>query len=258
VNPIREVKRGATKLLVGTDASRREQVALAYQRYGRGKAIAFPIQDTWLWKMDVSIKVEDTTQITFWRRMMRWLVDGVPDNVSIMTSLDRVDPGEPVKLTAQVMDQAFVGVNDARVIAQVVSPSGKTSDVALEWTVAHDGEYTGSFVPAEVGHYEVKVAAARDESDLGTSVMHTRVSAGDSEYFDATMRAPLLKRVAEDTGGRFFTPDTVSGLSEAISYSGRGVTVVEERDLWDMPVIFVLLLGLVGGEWLFRRTRGLA
>ena len=25
---------------------------LAYQRYGRGKSLAFPIQDSWIWKMD--------------------------------------------------------------------------------------------------------------------------------------------------------------------------------------------------------------
>ena len=35
-------------------------------------------------------------------------------------------------------------------------------------------------------------------------------------------------------------------LPEAISYTGRGVTVVEERDLWDMPILLLLLLGLMG------------
>ena len=70
--------------------------------------------------------------------------------------------------------------------------------------------------------------------------------------------APLLKRIAEETGGRFFTPSNAAALPEAISYSGRGVTVVEERDLWDMPVLFVALVGLVGAEWGFRRVKGLA
>ena len=85
-----------------------------------------------------------------------------------------------------------------------------------------------------------------------------RASAGDAEYFDAAMRAPLLKRIAEDTGGRFFTPANAASLPEAISYSGRGVTVVEERELWDMPIILIALLGLLGAEWGFRRVRGLA
>ena len=88
--------------------------------------------------------------------------------------------------------------------------------------------------------------------------MSVRVSAGDAEFFDAAMRAPLLKRVAEETGGRFFTPGTAPSLPEAISYSGRGVTVVEERELWDMPALFLLLVGLVAAEWGFRRAKGLA
>jgi len=85
-----------------------------------------------------------------------------------------------------------------------------------------------------------------------------RVSAGDAEYFDAAMRAPLLKRVAEETGGRFFTATNASSLPEAISYNGRGVTVVEERELWDMPALFILLIGFVAAEWGYRRVKGLA
>ena len=88
--------------------------------------------------------------------------------------------------------------------------------------------------------------------------MHARASAGDSEYFDAAMRSSLLKRIAEETGGRFFTPADAASLPEAISYSGRGVTVVEERDLWDMPILLMLLLALIGAEWGYRRMRGLA
>jgi hypothetical protein len=130
--------------------------------------------------------------------------------------------------------------------------------VPLEWTVSKDGEYRGQFVPDETGLYEVKATAKRDGKDLGTSVTHARSAAGDAEYFDAAMRASLLNRVAEDTGGHFFTPETASQLPEAINYSGRGVTVVEERDLWDMPIFLIALLGLIAAEWGYRRTRGLA
>jgi hypothetical protein len=72
------------------------------------------------------------------------------------------------------------------------------------------------------------------------------------------MRASLLKRIAEETGGRFFTPSNAATLPEAVSYTGRGVTVVEERDLWDMPILLLLMLGLMGTEWAYRRVRGLA
>jgi len=258
VNPIRLLKPGATSLLSATDNRRQDQVVLAYQRYGRGKAIAMPIQDSWIWRMDVKMGVTDTTHQMFWRRLVRWLVDGVPEQVNITTSNDRVEPGEAVKLTAEVMDGAYVEVNDSRVAASIVSPSGKTTELPVEWTVTKDGDYRASFVPEENGVYKVAVHAVRGEKDLGTTTMNIRVSAGDSEYFDAAMRAPLLKRIAEDTGGRFFTSADASSLPEAISYNGRGVTVVEERELWDMPALFLLLVGLVASEWGYRRVKGLA
>jgi hypothetical protein len=32
----------------------------------------------------------------FWRRLIRWLVDGVPEQVNLTTTADRVEPGEPI------------------------------------------------------------------------------------------------------------------------------------------------------------------
>jgi uncharacterized membrane protein len=258
VNPIHQVKPGATTLLVGQDSRRQDQIVLAYQPYGRGKTLAMPIQDSWLWKMDAKVAVTDTMHATFWRRMVRWLVDDVPDQVNLATGHDRVEPGEEVRFTAEVLDPAYVEVNDANVEAQIISPSGKTTSIPMEWTVERDGEYGAVFSPDEPGLYEIKAAATRDQKPIGTSVMHLRVSAGDAEYYDAAMRAPLLKRLAEETGGRFFTPANAASLPDAISYSGRGVTVVEERELWDMPALLLLLIALLGGEWAFRRARGLA
>ncbi len=262
VNPIHAVKPGATVLLQGADKQKNDQIILAWQRYGRGKAVAMPIQDSWLWRMDAKIAVEDTTHATYWRRLVRWVVDGVPDPVNVRTNQDRVEPGEPVKITADVYDAAYVEVNDSRVLATVTSPSGKKSEIPMEWTISRDGEYTASFVPDEPGVYDVKVDAARTVNNaskvLGTDDVHVRASAGDAEYFDAAMRGSLLRRIADDTGGHFFTPANVAQLPEAVSYTGRGVTVVEERDLWDMPIVLLLLLGLLGAEWGIRRVRGLA
>jgi uncharacterized membrane protein len=258
VNSVHQVKPGATILLSAVDNQRKDQVVLAYQRYGRGKAIAMPIQDSWLWKMDVKVPVADTTHAMFWRRMLRWLVDGVPGQVNVTTTADRVEPGEPVKLAAEVLDAAYTEVNDSRVMARITAPSGKVSEVPVDWTVTRDGDYRASFTPEEAGIYDIRVAAVRDQKDLGAAAMHMRVSAGDAEYFDAAMRAPLLKRIAEETGGRFFTPANAASLPEAVSYTGRGVTVVEERELWDMPALLMMLVALVGTEWGYRRVRGLA
>ena len=80
VNPISEVRPGATALLRGTgEGLTADQVVLAHQRYGRGKALALTIQDDWLWQMSAQVPLEDQSHEIFWRQLMRWLVDGVAE-----------------------------------------------------------------------------------------------------------------------------------------------------------------------------------
>jgi uncharacterized membrane protein len=257
--PVASLKPGASLLLSGTDRNGRQQVVLGWQRYGRGKALVLPVQDTWLWRMHASMAVEDTTHRYFWQRLTRWLVDGVPEPAMVTLSPDRPQPGDPITITAEVFDEEYRGINDARVFAHVTSPSGRIEDVPMEWTVEQDGEYRAQFTPTEDGVYRVAVDGARRNGDVtARGTASVRVGPSDAEYFDAAMRAPLLRRLAEETGGRFFRSGDTSSLADAISYSGRGVTVVEERDLWDMPIVLVAVLGLMAAEWLTRRKWGLA
>lgn len=258
VNRIAKVKPGATVLLTGLDEGRNERPVLSYQRYGRGKALALATQDAWLWRMHATMAVDDTTHRTFWRRLLRWLVDDVPDRVELSVSQDNVEPGQPITLVSDVRDKDYAPVNDAAVVAHVTGPSGKVEDVPLEWSVAKAGEYKAVFTPSEPGQYQVRVASTRAGQDMGSATANVVAGPSVSEYFDAGMRAPLLRRLAEETGGKFYTAKDTATLAEAIAYSGRGVTVVDERDLWDMPIVFLLFLGVIGTEWAFRRARGLA
>jgi uncharacterized membrane protein len=257
VNPLRSVKPGATILLSGVDERKREQIVLAQQRYGRGKAIAFPIQDSWTWQMHADMAVEDLTHENYWRQLLRWLVDGVPDHVEVHTSADRVEAGETVTITADVVDPTFVEINDARTIAQVEGPKGPIS-VPMQWTGERSGQYRGSFVAPDDGQYTARVEATRGEKSLGVGVAQLRAAPGDSEYFDAGMNAARLRRIAEETGGRFYSAPEIAAMPEDVRYSGRGVTTVEERDLWHLPIVLGLILILMCAEWGYRRAVGLA
>jgi len=255
VNAIREVKPGATTLLTSDDES---LVVLAFQRYGAGKSLAFLAQDSWMWQMHADIPVDDQTHEILWRRLLRWLVDGVPDQVVAEVPKDRVELDETVTLNAEVNDASYEEINTSQVSAWITDPDGELSEVPMDWTADRDGEYAASFTPRKEGLYEVRIEATTDGELLGSDTAYFRVTPSDSEYYDSTMRAPLLERIAEETGGRFYTTDTVDSLVDDIQTVGGGVTVIEERDLWDMPALLLLLFVLVLGEWGYRRARGLA
>jgi hypothetical protein len=208
--------------------------------------------------MHASIPVEDMTHENYWRQLLRWLVDDVPGPVEVHTSTDRVEAGEQVAITADVVDDTFVEINDAQVTATVTAPDGGTVEVPMQWTGERNGQYRGTFVSGAQGMYATRVAASREGKALGTGQAHVRASPGDAEYFDATMHAARLQRIAEETGGRFYTPDTMGTLAEDLKYTGRGVTTIEERDLWHMPIVLFLLVALTCAEWGYRRAVGMA
>ena len=251
-------KAGATVLLNGTDERGRTQPVLTWQQYGRGRAVALTLQDTWQWQMHASISLEDQTHENYWRQMLRWLVDGVPGVVDVRAQSDRVEPGEAVTIEATVVDPTYVELNDATVLAHVVRPGGSTTDVQLQWTGERDGQYRGTFISSEAGSYEVAVDASRSSKVIGSGKIYVRAGASDAEYFDPTMHEGPLRRIADETGGRYYTPDTVAGIAEDVRYAGRGVTSVEERELWNMPIILVALMGLICAEWGYRRAVGLS
>ena len=265
INAPLPIKPAATVLLNGTDERNRTVPMLVWQPYGRGKGIAFLPQDSWEWQMHASIPLEDMTHENLWRQMLRWLVADSPAPVEASTTTDRVEPGEAVTIEASVVDPTWLDVNDARVSARVSRPGGTTIDVPLQWTGERDGQYRGTFVSTVPGAYEIAVFAERNGKPIGTTdplkpatTAYVRAGAGDSEYFDPTMHEAPLRRIADETGGRFYTTANVAGLAEDVSYAGRGVTSVEERELWNMPIILIMLVGLVCAEWGYRRAVGLS
>jgi hypothetical protein len=208
--------------------------------------------------MHADIPVGDPTLSTLWRQTLRWLTSDVPGRVSVVATPDQVNPRTAVELHADVADSSFVKINDAQVVAHVISPSGTSRDVSLEWAVDRDGEYRGTFTPEENGVYAVHVDATSKTTAAASDSTFVRVADLNAEFVDAEMHADLLKRIATETGGRFYTPATVGTLAEDVAMSKRGVTVVNEMDLWDMPVNLLVLVALVSAEWAYRKARGLA
>jgi uncharacterized membrane protein len=261
VNNVTRVKPGASTLLTGEppeDAPGEARVVLAFHRYGRGRAFAFPVQDSWRWQMHADVAVDDPSHETFWRQMLRQLVSGAGGPVSATLSAGLVPRGAAVTIRADVSDETFIRVNDAVVTATIRKPNGEAQDVALHWTVDKDGEYTGEFRPDLRGSYEVRVTARRAGKTLGEDQAHVRVDDLPVEFRGAEMKSDLLRRIAGETGGRFYTPKNAAQVAEDLSYSPKTASVVDEKELWDMPALFLGILMCLSVEWSYRKYRGLA
>jgi hypothetical protein len=189
--------------------------------------------------------------------MLRWLVNDVPGQLTFSVSAEPAAVGQPVTVRADLRDDAYRTVSDAGVTAVIEAPDGAVRELRMDWTAQREGEYRTSFIPDAPGLHRVRVEALRGDSTIAAGSLALDAVDDEGEYFEAQMRAPLLRRIAEETGGRFYTVANLDRLPEEIRYSGQGVTEMERYDLWDMPILFFLLVGLVAGEWGYRRKRGL-
>ena len=79
---------------------------------------------------------------------------------------------------------------------------------------------------------------------------------GVAENFHTEQNRELLEKLSDETGGRYWKRSELSELPKEISYSEAGISVRDTKELWNMPIVFLLLLGLMAADWLLRRKWG--
>ena len=67
------------------------------------------------------------------------------------------------------------------------------------------------------------------------------------------MNEPLLRELAEASGGRFVREEDLHRLPELIKARTDRVQSFVEVEVWSSPLYFLLLLGVVTAEWLLRK-----
>ncbi len=259
VNRLGPLRPGATLWLEGVPAGGgAPRPVFATQRYGRGISGVLAIQDSWLWRMDPKAALDDMAHAIFWRQTLRGLLDDVPERVEVATIPERVGPGEVVTVRARVADDTFGDVNDASVVVTVTPPLGEPYDVTLDRVPREEGTYVGRFTATDAGPYALATAARRftDTTFAAPQILLADTLGVDMER--AELRTPLLRQIAEETGGRYYPLADAERLVDDVQLTESGITVRDARDLWDAPIVFLALLALLVGEWGLRRHWGLS
>jgi hypothetical protein len=198
----------------------------------------------------------DVTHATFWQQLMRYLVSDSPGRVAASTPRAVLADETKVTLRAEVRDKAFKPVANAVVEAHIVGPDGAATSVEMAPVASEEGAYSADWSAEKPGSYVAEIVAGRDKEELGRDVAIFRREDGVAESFHTGQNRELLQKLADETGGRYYSASNAGKLAEEISYSEAGITTRETKDLWDMPVVFLLALVLRGSEWVLRRRWG--
>jgi uncharacterized membrane protein len=254
-------KPGAAVLADMITPEGRKLPLLVTENFGRGRTAIMATGGSWRWQM--SSPLGDTAHDLFWQQLLRWLVSDTPGHVTASVPAQVLLDNGAVTLTAEVRDQQYNPAPDARVEAHILGPSGVSALVEMTPLPDSPGQFQASWSAPRVGAYLTEVTAQRADretravKELGRDVLTFQRMDGVAENFHTEQNRELLERLATQTGGQYWKPADLGKLAGSIPFSEAGMTTRETRDLWNLPLVFLVLVLLRFSEWWLRRKWGI-
>jgi uncharacterized membrane protein len=227
---------------------------LITENYGLGRTAVVASGGTWRWRM--LLPLEDQSHAIFWQQLLRWLVTDTPGRVTASVANPILLDKGRVRLTAHVRNKDYFPESDARVEAHITGPRGSSAPVELTPDATTPGLYHGDWTADKAGLYKAEVIATVGDTEVGRQTVSFQRMDGVAENFHTEQNRDLLQKLSSETGGRYWRPQELSRLASQVPYSEAGISVREVKDLWNMPLVFLLIVALRSADWLLRRKWG--
>jgi hypothetical protein len=281
-NLIDRLKPAATALGVSEGALPGSQVVTVFssQTFGRGRTFAMSTDTTIDWGRDFEHnwgEGDNRYFRKFWRNVVRWLSENSESGQRrLRVETDKViyRPAQEIEITATAYDDAIKETDRFRVLARIRAPSEPESRPFDETAAAltpqpSDLAYRGKLKspqPAEIlenasstlHKFFLDVAAFDGERIVARSSTVLQMIDDPAEFRDPRPDHAALKKLAEASGGRMI--QSSKDLADLLGmHPDASVRVIVTRwPLWDHPLLWLLLLGVLTSEWVLRRRKGLA
>lgn len=197
---------------------------------------------------------------TFMQNSIRWLsVDRKNKNVTIKTTKHHYTIDEKVGITAQIYDASYIPVEDAMVKVRVLGGKKASREVVL--SSLGNGRYYSEVEGLGEGDYSFRGEVYKNNAKLGEDAGRFSVGEIVLEYQNLSMNANLLRSLAEQSGGKFYTANNCDQLLKDIKahkrFKQRSVTTKKEYALWNTVWILSIVIVLLALEWALRKRIGL-
>ena len=248
---------------------------LILQRAGLGKSLMIAAEGFWNWGFGV--KTFKNTRYhaiypRFWAQVLRWMATNTDDkNVYLTTDASTYAIGDTVKVTAYLYSETYQPQAGATVQIEVVPPDGAPFQLQINAATESTNEmlsqpdtianmsnlYTAQFVLLQNGKYRIRATGRSGNLKLGEDQIDIYAHPQLAELENPQLNEDLLKQLAGQTDGAYFTMADAESLPENIANVQNPIFVDAERELWAHPLIFITVLGLLGTEWFLRKRIGL-
>jgi len=254
-------KPGAAVLANMITPEGRKLPLLVTENFGRGRTAIMATGGSWRWQM--SSPLGDTAHDLFWQQLLRWVASDTPGHVAASVPAQMLLDNGVVSLTAEIRDPQYNPAPDAKVEAHILGPSGISALVEMTPVPDSPGQFQAVWSAPKVGSYLTEVTAQRPDAatgkfkELGRDVLTFQRMDGVAESFHTEQNRDLLEHLAAQTGGQYWKPADLGKLASSIPFSEAGVTLRETKDLWNLPLVLLVLVLLRFSEWWLRRKWGI-
>ncbi|QEH36860.1 hypothetical protein OJF2_54450 [Aquisphaera giovannonii] len=223
-----------------------------YQFAGAGKSMFHAFDDTWRWRF----RVGDRYFGRFWVQAIRFLARSKlagQRKAEVQTDRRRYDRGQPIQIRVRFPNPALAPAGGP-VSVLVEREGGRPRKLALSPLPGTKNVFEGALPQVEEGEFKVRLTEPILDGPLPTT--NFRVDAPASELERVQMNEPELLRVAEATGGKFYTPLTADTLLQDLPRPAKvPLDTDPPKELWNTWPVLALFLALLTTEWVLRKRR---
>jgi len=246
------MKTSATALLESGDGVPYPIVSVG--KYGQGRVLVLATDYSWKWHMGMVGRGRGQwAYYRFVERSVRWLTkDPGLNPIQVLLPEEGFRRGQRKEVRVRVRSEEESPETEGAVQFSVFDPKGVKVGAEFK-SSGRPGEYLASFTPEKGGTYKLKV-----ETTGGSMEESVEISEPIEER-DGLPDHERLRRIAQSTGGKFFSPNE-DLLPELLSAAEkRESRYLEEKrtPLWAHFPLLALILALLSAEWYFRRRWGL-
>lgn len=196
---------------------------------------------------------------TFFDNAFRWLsVENQSKQVVIKTTKTSYTSKENVEFVAQIYDANYNSIDNAEIKVKL---KGNNETREVTFNSIGNGRYTSIVKGLISGDYSFSGEAFQSGRKLGEDNGRFNVGEINLEYQNLVMNYPLLKSIADRTGGKFYFPNEIdkfkSDLAKQKSFEQRPITLKEDIAIWNLSLLLIIAISAFSLEWFIRKISGL-
>jgi hypothetical protein len=238
------------------------QPLIAIRQFGAGEVVYLGFNEMWRLRRLYGERYyrEFWSQLIYRLGMSHAL--GVEKRFVVRTDRQQYRVEDRVALTVEAYDENFEPLTQEDLVggtlnAELTIAASGSADQVREVSLAmlRPGVFEASIPAYDAGTYNVRM---KDPVGGGFSEIHFDVTALSAERRSGVRNVRLQDQLARESGGRSYDLTEASRLPDDLQLESVSESYTRSYPLWATPLWFLALVGLMLGEWFFRKMINLS